>query len=1043
MKHQVFKQLMSISYLLLFILIMGHIVQAETYEPIKIKEDMKIVSDKGAEIEVSAGAEFFGNKVNEETYIISLNNHRFSISNSYIEEIESTSEKIIPEEEAQLHIETLPEGTVLRLTDGHGSAAVTLHSDIEAFVNDEGTHVVVGSRYYKLEIETPEQPTADKKDEPAAEASSEESSYTFDEERTFRALGQNVSIKVRQTNGELLQTGKLIDQADYHLIRSTGNWLEIQYGSETAFIWKEAAKPVSREQLQAPVNSGRSSLKFEAASEAVVYDNSSGELIPFAKLDKGTQYPYLSQTGNWLKVELAGRTGYVYADSVKPLEQPIQNYQFIKISSGNTTVYSNEGGSLTPLGYVDYDEVFKKGRDVGNWYEVTFAGKKAYIWKEATEPVTSSSETFLEETGTNQVDITQQASIYDNSSGSLEEIGKLYEGQSVQVISVSGDWYLVNILGRKAFIHESAVKNEFLPTDLYYEVSDSSVPFVINENGTLKEIGYLERGAVYKRTGETGNWHIIDVMGKKAFVWKDATKPASKTSGPFIGSIGEWKFTLTEDVTIYDNSLGSLYPIAQLKKGQSYQYISRSGNWVKLNISGREAYLYHTAVKDEFVSKDKYFEVQQDNLSIMKNVNGNLIEMGTLQKGDVYKRVKDAGNWHQIDVGNETAYVWKNATAPYRGSALPKLATGSAAFGITALKNLGVFDNSSGSLQEIGMIKEGTSFRVTGVMGDWYRISFLGREAYVYGPAAKKNASLIVNPRQIYTYDQMVKDLQAIAEMYPGLTELTTIGTSVDGRKLYAMKLGKGSREIMVDASTHAREHMTTNVVMSMLDNYAYHYNTNQLFEGMNVRKILDETSIWFVPMVNPDGVTLVQKGYQSAKNPAEVMSINGFSTDFSSWKANIRGVDINRQFPADWENVLFNTGKPSPKNYKGTAPLTEPEAIAMANFAHRHNFKAAANYHSSGEILYWYFNQTTHYSRDYALARKLGQITGYSLVEAVYQPSAAFQDWFIYQTGYPAFTIEISPYVVEGEVPLNYFDRIWRQNKTIGLVIAQESRYY
>jgi murein tripeptide amidase MpaA len=211
----------------------------------------------------------------------------------------------------------------------------------------------------------------------------------------------------------------------------------------------------------------------------------------------------------------------------------------------------------------------------------------------------------------------------------------------------------------------------------------------------------------------------------------------------------------------------------------------------------------------------------------------------------------------------------------------------------------------------------------------------------------------------------------------------------------------------------------------------------------MNVRKTLDQTSIWFVPMVNPDGVTLVQKGYKSAKNPAEVMSINGFSTDFSSWKANIRGVDLNRQYPADWENVLHNTGKPSPKNYKGTAPLTEPEAKAMANFVHRHNFKAAANYHSSGEILYWYFNQTTHYSRDYALARKIGQITGYSLVDAVYKPSAAFQDWFIYQTGYPGFTVEISPYVVEGEVPLHYFDRIWSQNKTIGLVIADESRSF
>ena len=63
-----------------------------------------------------------------------------------------------------------------------------------------------------------------------------------------------------------------------------------------------------------------------------------------------------------------------------------------------------------------------------------------------------------------------------------------------------------------------------------------------------------------------------------------------------------------------------------------------------------------------------------------------------------------------------------------------------------------------------------------------------------------------------------------------------------------------------MDAAIHAREHMTTNVLMEMIDNYTVAYRKSSSFAGYNVKSTLNKTSIWFVPMMNPDGVTLVQK---------------------------------------------------------------------------------------------------------------------------------------------------------------------------------------
>src|SRR5699024_9203394 len=130
---------------------------------------------------------------------------------------------------------------------------------------------------------------------------------------------------------------------------------------------------------------------------------------------------------------------------------------------------------------------------------------------------------------------------------------------------------------------------------------------------------------------------------------------------------------------------------------------------------------------------------------------------------------------------------------------------------------------------------------------------------------------------------------------------------SVDGRNIYAIKLGKGKTEIFMNGSHHAREWLTTNLLMEMIDVYSQAYANNSKVAGYNARQILNNASIWFVPMVNPDGVTLVQKGALSAKRPAEVIRINDGSTNFNRWKANIRGVDLNRQYPADWAHIQRN----------------------------------------------------------------------------------------------------------------------------------------
>ena len=296
----------------------------------------------------------------------------------------------------------------------------------------------------------------------------------------------------------------------------------------------------------------------------------------------------------------------------------------------------------------------------------------------------------------------------------------------------------------------------------------------------------------------------------------------------------------------------------------------------------------------------------------------------------------------------------------------------------------------------------------------------------------------LVDGSKVLTFDEVASKLKLISLMYPSLTNLQEIGQSVEGRSLYSIKLGTGKKEVLFDAAFHGREHMTTNVLMEMIDTYLKAYLNGTKIEKYDVKTILSEVSIVFVPMVNPDGVTLSQGG-KVKTSMAKLRAMNG-SSNFNRWKANINGVDLNRQFNVNWQ--LIKMTKPSFKEYKGKAPNTEPEALAMKRLIDRGNHLAYVSYHSSGQIIYW-SRAKNQFERTKKLVKGVSSITGYKMmpVTTKNEPIAASEDYFTKVKDRPAMTVEIAPYAGEASVPLKRWNNVWKQNKTVALYVANEAR--
>lgn len=300
----------------------------------------------------------------------------------------------------------------------------------------------------------------------------------------------------------------------------------------------------------------------------------------------------------------------------------------------------------------------------------------------------------------------------------------------------------------------------------------------------------------------------------------------------------------------------------------------------------------------------------------------------------------------------------------------------------------------------------------------------------------------IVNPYQIYTYKQMEADIYKLQREYPDLIKVKSIGKSEYGRELYAVSVGKGTATIFINGSHHAREWMSTTLNMNMIEQYAKAFRNKQLINGYGAKRILNECTIWFVPMVNPDGVTLQQYGLSAFPKDlhTSLIKMNQGSTDFKRWKANGKGVDLNRQYNGDWTGV-YSPSSPSYANYKGTSPHSAAEIKAILNFTYEIDPEIAVAYHTSGKVLYWYYKQTgSDYSRDYEYAKELGKMTGYSLIKPVPNVrGGGYTDWFIQALKRPGFTPELSRYYHETHVSITEFPTIWKENQVVGLYLANE----
>ncbi len=277
--------------------------------------------------------------------------------------------------------------------------------------------------------------------------------------------------------------------------------------------------------------------------------------------------------------------------------------------------------------------------------------------------------------------------------------------------------------------------------------------------------------------------------------------------------------------------------------------------------------------------------------------------------------------------------------------------------------------------------------------------------------------------------------IQGLCARYPFLRR-EQIARTAYGRAVSAITIGQGQRSFLYNASHHANEWITTPLLMKFLEDYALAISNRAALAGLDAQTLFSRSRLVLVPMVDPDGVDLVtgaiapgSEEYRAAENIAAYYPVIPFP---DGWKANLRGVDLNLNYPAGWEQARENKTaqgfvSPAPRDFVGFAPLDQPETLAMTQLTGRISPVLTLSYHTQGEVIYWkYLDMEPEGAQ--AIGAEFARLSGYQLEDTPFASGfAGYKDWFIQEFDRPGYTIEVG--LGENPLPIGDFPSIYGKN--------------
>lgn len=300
--------------------------------------------------------------------------------------------------------------------------------------------------------------------------------------------------------------------------------------------------------------------------------------------------------------------------------------------------------------------------------------------------------------------------------------------------------------------------------------------------------------------------------------------------------------------------------------------------------------------------------------------------------------------------------------------------------------------------------------------------------------------TIIVDISTPFDSNRNLHYLKLLQEKYPFL-EVFSIGKTRYQKDILCARLGRGNSPSLIVGAHHALEWITSLILLTFLEEVCDYSSSKKMLLDYDLCCLLESRSLYILPLLNCDGVDLVQHG-PSPTSPdyCDLLSYNDGNNDFSqNWQANSAGVDLNHNYNALWNcakslEPCYGINGPGPTRFGGFYPESEPEVQALCRLIRTTPFRHVTSYHSQGEVIYWDFANKASRNAFY-MAQLLSDVSGYNLdTTSGISSYGGLKDWVIDELSIPSFTVEAG--CGQNPLPLSQFDEIYQRNRELLLLL-------
>ncbi|KAG5836722.1 hypothetical protein ANANG_G00231580 [Anguilla anguilla] len=210
--------------------------------------------------------------------------------------------------------------------------------------------------------------------------------------------------------------------------------------------------------------------------------------------------------------------------------------------------------------------------------------------------------------------------------------------------------------------------------------------------------------------------------------------------------------------------------------------------------------------------------------------------------------------------------------------------------------------------------------------------------------ARRSSSEEVESYNKYYNYVDLTRLLKSLADRYPHVANLSSVGQSVQGRELWVMRItkdpaadGPGKPKFKYVGNMHGDETVSRQILVYLVEHLLTRYG-----EDPRVTDLVNNTDIYIMPSMNPDGFE---------------KSVEGDCNGDNGGRKNAKNIDLNRSFPDQFD--IINVRKED-----------VPEVTAVIKWILENKFVLSGNLHGGTVVASYPFDDSAshdpegHYSK-------------------------------------------------------------------------------